>query len=589
MAGLGQTNWVRQIVFSFLCGIALVSCSGGGGGTLNVYVSIFLANDPCDPFTSSDQLFFSVRGRGIETDSAQLLPDDFTDPVVLADVPLGYDRTISLTGLEDADPSFDFHPWRVSYGAVGPLDILAGSQLNPGFLFRCVTFLPTAPYVRSNGVTGFSKNFSVAGASSGGQSVEGFALADIVVGNPGVTPSAVLFFGDSSQNPPTPFATSATLPLPPGGADATFGTSVDGGCDFNGDNLSDLVVGEPGTSSVHLYIVVDQVPVLVTPPSPLQLPTVEANAEFGATIKFIGDFNGDRYCDLLVSAPRADVNLDSDAGRSFIFLGSAGGFSADSIIELTLGATDRTANEQFGAIVAAGGDLNGDGFDDLTIGRPFKSVNGQAFAGEIVIYFGRPATGGEILPSATLYAPSGEKANENFGSVMTINGDVNGDGRSDLVVGFPDDINEVTTDVKTGGRVLVYLGRIASINASPDLQLLAEDFFVDFAIVNPEQVRFGQAVSISGDRNGDGLSDLLIGFADGDPDNNGSTSGRAELLYATGQVGLFDPADGTAFATPDAAWTDFGESIQLSPDVTGDSFADIVVGVDDVDQGFVVY
>lgn len=148
----------------------------------------------------------------------------------------------------------------------------------------------------------------------------------------------------------------------------------------------------------------------------IQTLTGEAAGDaFGFVADGIGDVNGDGVEDFIVGAPGNGAG-GNGAGRAYVYSGT------DFALLHTF--TGQSAGENFGWSVATAGDADGDGIADIAVGGP------SAGAGVVRVY---SAASGNLLHNL-----SGPGAGSNFGSIVAGLGDVDGDGRSDLLVGAPD-------------------------------------------------------------------------------------------------------------------------------------------------------
>ena len=84
-----------------------------------------------------------------------------------------------------------------------------------------------------------------------------------------------------------------------------------------------------------------------------------------------GDVNGDGYTDVIVGAYAYD-NGQTDEGRAFVYLGSAAGLATTAAWT----AESDQDGASFGNSVATAGDVNGDGYTDVIVGR-LDYDNGQ--------------------------------------------------------------------------------------------------------------------------------------------------------------------------------------------------------------------
>lgn len=93
---------------------------------------------------------------------------------------------------------------------------------------------------------------------------------------------------------------------------------------------------------------------------------------------------------------------------------------------------------QFGFTVSAAGDVDRDGYADILIGSPLRDGDDPTTdvdVGRAVVWFGS-ATGFRDGAPSVLANPA-PQANGRFGWIVATAGDVDGDGRSDLLVGAP--------------------------------------------------------------------------------------------------------------------------------------------------------
>ncbi len=161
-----------------------------------------------------------------------------------------------------------------------------------------------------------------------------------------------------------------------------------------------------------------------------------------------------------------------------------------------------SAGDIYGWSVSSAGDVNGDGYDDIIIGAPQNGFAGT-YAGRAYIYYG-----GINVNSIADVILTGESANNFFGYSVSGAGDVNGDGYSDVIVG-------AYGYSSNNGRSYIYYGG-AVMNNSADVIMTGENTGDDF----------GYSVSGSGDVNGDGYKDVLIGAF-----GNNSLTGSSYIYF----------------------------------------------------------
>ena len=164
---------------------------------------------------------------------------------------------------------------------------------------------------------------------------------------------------------------------------------------------------------------------------------------------------------------------------------------------------------RFGSSVAAAGDVDGDGLDDVVVGAP-RYDKQETDEGGVFVYSGSNLfVGGPILGKLR-----GTSAGAQFGYSVAGAGDVNGDGYADVIVGAPFYDNGHTDE----GRAFIYYGGTGGLDPTRVTTLESDQ----------TRAYFGSSVAGAGDVNGDGYSDVVIGAwaYDGTIVNEGRVSGH---------------------------------------------------------------
>ncbi|MCY2960772.1 MAG: FG-GAP-like repeat-containing protein [Planctomycetota bacterium] len=388
-------------------------------------------------------------------------------------------------------------------------------------------------------------------SSAGDVNADGFN--DIIVGSPefGATDNGrvQVFLGSANGlNLATPFW---TLDSPNTGE--RFGWSVSAG-DIDNDGKSDIVVGAPRyslgqTDEGRVYVFKSTGAPITTFTPTWSFESNQAGALFGSAVSALGDVNADGFSDIAVGAPGAT----SSQGSVTIFHGRATSLAS---IAPAITITSGVPGSEFGSALALVGDLNLDGFGDLVVGAP-KLDNPQVDEGRIYVYVGS-YTGISSTPAGQ---EESQQAGAMLGSSIAQCGDINGDGRAEVLVGAPG------YDAATSGGA-AFLFRNQSLGSAITLVLL------DAKTGAQANSQYGLAVSAGGDVNGDGWSDVLVGA----PDFDGNLSNQGRIyLYLGSSTGLATSPSET-YDGP-LANARLGESIALGGDVNGDGLSDPIGGV----------
>ena len=334
-----------------------------------------------------------------------------------------------------------------------------------------------------------------------------------------------------------------------------------------------------------------------------------------------GDMNGDGRADLILTPMNADSGPDRDrpsAGEAVIVL-SAGAIAGErDLAELNVDALPPDVvviygadlYDYFGTQVAAA-DLDGDGYADAVIGTQYGdgANNARSNSGEVVIVWGGPSLGGQVIdlavpPAGAVTFVYGASAGDRLGAWVS-SGDVDGDGIADAILGA-DEANPGGNKPHAGETYVLYGGAALRTLAAIDLAAPAVPVT---AIAGIDGEDHSGATVRAVDLNRDGAAEVLIGAGlnrlsaqigptgnldghgsgggDGpnngcDPVNLGCVIGEAYIVYGRrgerpASIDLANPPPSTTIIYGVDGGDAYGEELYAG-DFNGDGWGDVAIG-----------
>lgn len=286
----------------------------------------------------------------------------------------------------------------------------------------------------------------------------------------------------------------------------------------------------------------------------------------------VGDVNGDGLDDIAIAAPGADNRNRVESGSVYVIFGKT------STTPVSLATFDMNLPTESGFRIdgpgfmalagfglAAGGDMNADGLDDILVGAPWAGssylVYGKSSSEPVDLaefHNGKPTEGvriSHVAPdTANLFAVSSA-------------GDMNGDGIPDIAIGLSPTDN-------SAGIVYVVYGALSP--GLVDTRGLGKRGFTITGARSRDET--GLALDAAGDVNADGVDDLIIGAP-----RHFEREGRGSAYVIFGGPGSRDISlsdlGKRGFRIQGLHATDrTGLSVAGGGDVNNDGLADVLVG-----------
>lgn len=338
------------------------------------------------------------------------------------------------------------------------------------------------------------------------------------------------------------------------------GYSVAGGHDLSGDGYPDAAIGAryddaTGNSAGAVYIV--RADAQGTVELVEAWAKVYAEAEYdsaGFSVASPGDVGGDGIPDLLVGSPESSANGNASGMVHLVHGPLAGDVQLSAAVYRLVG---ERISDKLGCAVAGGGDLDGDGQNDILVASCFSDRNGND-AGA-AFQFSTHEDIDRLVADAD-GAMVGQLPGDQLGSSLA-SGDLNNDGLSDAIVGAP--LHDAGAE--DAGAVYIATGP-ATIDMNLPVGKLTGLSVGD---------RAGTSVASSIDLDSDGFDDVIIGAPGSDL--AGEDAGEAYVVFGP-VLGIMPLSEADVHFVGEDAFDFAGQSVSAAGDPDGDGLPDLLIG-----------
>jgi len=375
-------------------------------------------------------------------------------------------------------------------------------------------------------IEGAAADDHVGWASAAGD-VDGDELGDVLVGAPNADAGSAQDAGAAYLVRGRREAGAIDLAVPgqgvtrlsTGTADDRVGSNVGSVPDVDGDGRPELLIGAPladdarGKDGGSAFVVFAR---RVTAGGDVDLSTLgdgglrldgAPGARAGFAVAGAPDSNADGRGEILVGAPLADAPTGRPTGAAYVVFGRPEPGRLDLAALGTAGyaVTGSDDDALLGARVGVVGDPDGNGATDLAFAATAADRNGREDSGSVHVIPGK--AGPEPVAAGSADRPGfridGAAAGDRLGSSASAVGDLNSDGRSELVVAAPQ--ADALSREEAGAAYVVFGSEEME---DLDLSGLAD---MGFRLAGPEPgAHLSGAAGVS-DLDGDKVDDLLAG------------------------------------------------------------------------------
>jgi hypothetical protein len=457
-----------------------------------------------------------------------------------------------------------------------------------------------------------SQGFRITGAAASNQ--VGYSVSnagdfnfdgydDVVIGSQ--ANKAYIVFGHSSTNA-FPNVNLATFTTGTGtvvgfevSGSGSFGYSVSGGTDINGDGRDDIVITAPAAASNGAAYVLYGRPLLV-------LANINVLTDFSSVFGFrilgtaatmtgawsvglVRDFDGDGVGDIILGARNGDPSARADAGTAYLVYGELSAPTSQPSRQPTSRPsrqpTTQPSSQPASQPSAQPSRQPSAQPTRQPTSQPSRQPTGRPShrplsekAGDVnLATWSKPGKGLEVWGAVT---------QDNAGYSVADAGDVNKDGYHDIIVGAYGVENSATQDA---GAVYLVFGSGSRATSTLDTSSTTPQKSIKISGISAAD-DWGWSVSGAGDFNMDGIDDFMFSSHLFDPSPRvdagavvvifGKTSGWADIdlvSFTSGSAGFWIYGAGDL--------DHCGTSVAAAGDVNGDGASDVIVGINYADPG----
>ncbi len=341
--------------------------------------------------------------------------------------------------------------------------------------------------------------------------------------------------------------------------------------DIDDDGYDDIFIGATGngsTGAVYLvYGAADTLSSMDLNNAAFKKFTGQAGGHVGNALAGGGDINNDGADDIIVG----DQDIDSLTGAVYVKYGKTDHtrFISSTFTSNDIKISGIESQDFAGSSLALGGDMNGDGYDDILIGACECGSDSTHTGGKAFVIYG-DSTGnlGSTIALSSAITLTGEATGDKAGLSVSFAGDINNDGYADALIGAPANDSAFTD----GGAAYILYGSSTRVTSKS----LGHSSIIKLSGSRAEG-NTGSFVTGGRDINNDSYPDMVIGT----PSQVDPGGGRVHVLYGGAALETnqsINTASDLVFDSLVSGQANYTGSSAILGDWNGDGYNDISIG-----------